>query len=503
MAKKGNPYMMVSSHLWWYSIDRFIGAENTFQYSNNVDIHSSMKSLKLSRKPTSVSADINTYTTFASIEWYLFRFVLYWATTIRVYRIQDWAAYVNQWTLVATIASSGDPYSCCVFDGKIFLFTSTKIWEFNPSWYSYTDRTPSTWWNIGAKIIPSLNFYESWILVGKADKLFWYDPVLLTWSIIRDFTQWRIVGIIEYEEQVGIVVNHNGYDSRIYILWGNFDVDDIGVLGTIPLPGISVQAIWQMGDQVFLVAQDDDDIYVTNFYELQGRRPVLIKSSKYTDWSSPVDFNLMNNSSVSAKKWDTLVYDWQYIYIPCWDGIYRYWSPNQYIPQVFTQFSTIYDWWWGYVFWQPRWFTIHGNYLYVCGINWAVMTRRYIWNEPSRIEYAEKWFIKYRTYYSWSVIARNQNIRIIVGYMLTPWSSINIYLWCNYKNMDLIDTISTVTISWTDWQKMMRHVLEVENDWAEDWNIVDVKLELLVWSNTLESPELFEFYLEHTPVLNV
>lgn len=79
-----------------------------------------------------------------------------------------------------------------------------------------------------------------------------------------------------------------------------------------------------MADQVFLVAQDDDDIYVTDFYELQGRKAVLIKSSRYTDGSYPVEFVLMNNSSVANKKWDKLVFDGKYVYIPCRDGIYRY-----------------------------------------------------------------------------------------------------------------------------------------------------------------------------------
>jgi len=494
--------MMVSSHLWWYSIDEYVGAENTYQYSMNVDIHSSLRGVRLARKfETESLTDLSSYTTFASIEWKLYRFALSWAWT-KVYELSDWDPF-TEWTLVATIASSGDPYSCCVFDGKIFLFTSTKIREFNPSWYASTDRTPSTWWSITARIIPSFNFHEAGILVGKADKLFWYDPVLLTWSIVRDFTQGRIVGIIEYEEQVGIVVNHNWYDSRIYILWGNFDVDDIGVLGTVPLPGISVQAIGQMANRVFLVAQDDDDIYVTDFYEMQWRDPVLIKSSRYTNGFKAVDFILMDNASGSSKKRDTLVYDGKYIYIPCWDGIYRYGSPNKYIPQVFTQFSVIYDGAWWYEFWQPRWYTVHGNYLYVCWISWSNICRWYLWNEPSRIEYTDKWFIKYRKYYSGSIIARNQNIRIIVWYLLTAWSSINIYLWCNYKAIELVGTITTETIDWTWWQKMMRYVLEVDNDRAEDWNVIDAQLELLVWDDDTETPEIFEFYLEHTPVLNV
>lgn len=499
MAKKGNPYMMVNSHLWWQSIDRFVGAENTFDYSNNIDIHSSLKTARLWRAyQSSALTDLDTFTSFASIPWYLFKFVLR-GTGTRVYRFQDWATF-SEWTLVATIPLSWMPYSCCVFDGKIFLFTDSKIREFNPSSYTYTNRTPGAWRGFTCKIIPSLNFYESWILVWQADKLLWYDPVLLTRSIVRDFTQWSIVGIIEYEEQVWIVVNHNWYDSRIYILWWNFDVDDIGVIKTLPLPWISVQTIWQMGNQVFLVAQDDDDINVTDFYELQWSIPVLIKSSRYTDWSNAVDFILMNNSSVATKKRDKLVWDGKYVYIPCRDGIYRYWSPNRYIPQAFCQFSSIFDGWNNYTFWQPRWYTIHGNYLYVCWINWSFIWRWYIWNEPSRINYIAKWFVKYRTYYSWAVIARNQNIRIIIWYKLTPGASINVYLWANYKNMALIDTITTVSVPSTWGQYNMRHVLEATNTWAEDRNVVDVKLELIVWSNLLESPEIFEFYLEHTPI---
>lgn len=49
----------------------------------------------------------------------------------------------------------------------------------------------------------------------------------------------------------------------------------------------------------------------------------------------------------------------------------------------------------------------------------------------------------------------------------------------------------------------MRHVTEVENGRAEDWNVVDVMLEMTVGTDTSLSPEIFEFYLEHTPILYV
>lgn len=490
---KWNPIMFINSHLWGQSIDEMVGAPNTFNYSQNIDIHNKLWAVTLSRNPETVDCD-DLQSVFASVPWKMYRFADWW----RVYEQQDSSVW-SQWTLKTTLTWIWTLYSACGFNGNIFVFWSSKIIEYNYSLNTFVDRTPA--WRslfIWYWIIPTLNFHETWILMWRGATLYWYDPVLTTWTTIRSFSQWQIVWIIEYFEQVWIVVNHNWYDSRVYILWWTFDVDDIGVLWRIPLPWISVQSVGQMGNQTFLLAQDDSDKRTTYFYELQGSTPVLLKKSRN-------DFYWLDKSYVTFKQWRPPLSDWKYMYIFCWDWIYRYWTPSPFIPPAFTQIATMFNGAGFPDFWQPRWYTIHGNYLIVTWWIWAKITRRYIWDEPELIKYCPSWSVEYRQFKWDSLVKKKQNIRMVVGYKLN-WSTlyspqIKVYIWVNWLGSVLIDTISTITIPNSWGQKRTTHVIESEKI-PKDRNEIVVKIELIRWTDETFTPELYECYLEYTPILD-
>jgi len=509
MSDQRQGIFLENSWRWWQSFDNFIGEPWTFDYSKDIDIFNTLKGITLWPKEEvniSPSAAIRCYCTYSED-------ILYkvWYTSwsdIFMYT-SDWTDFATFWTLEHTIDqwtlwiwswNYGKPYNAVIFLWDIFILCDKQVIQYNPATTTATIVTPTGRYDSACDVIPSFNYHETLLIVAKNDKLYTYDPILWSplWrSTVRDFSQGIIVSLLQYDEMVWVCMNHNWIDSTIYLLWGNFDVDDIWVLDVIPLEGISLLNTVQKGSKVFLMSNKWDGSGTWQFYELYGKTPVLIKewrkgtkvSSNDNPWwvsDSWIDFIVKANSFVTWYFSQWYPKNWNTIYIPNDDWIFLYWSSNQKLPEVISYFRSYEE-----PSNPPLATVIFKDYIYVYSA-WDEV-RYYLWKMSSK-RYAPYWYIKWRSYWWDMMLLEKETLWIAVAYDLTDEDcSIEVWIrrngWGNgYDDFKVVHTITdhtknfvVIDPTWEVWVSDIRG----------DRNYIDYALKLIT-TRDQKSPIVYE-----------
>ena len=480
------------------SFDSILWLDGSFQYSENIDTRNELWWFQLSSKEESVAMGrVYCYVPYSSVQ--LIRVFWDWVN-ITVFTASN--AVHNQWTLIQTIASWDAPLNATVFQWNIIIFTSWNIFQLDMNALTTANITPlgrsAPWWTFF--IMPTLNFHETFLLVWNQFNLWRLDPTLwftLGREIVRDFWQGNIVGIIQYDSQIWVTVNHNGIDSRTYILWGNFDADDIGVLWTIATIGISPRSTTQIGNRLFYFAQDQVDSKTSTLYEVVWTNPIKVWKGKISSgdpWYLD-DFVLSSSWETNLKMNQWYPQKDKILYIPANDWIRTYGAKNENMIPSMERTFTIAS---GEL---PLQSVVFGDYLYV-----AKATSESRWNIAYRnTAYTTYWTLISRVH-TWSIRWLNKsNKKLLLTYWMpeTAWAGIRVSLRRNQEWFNLLDwwqTVANLTQAdavnptWT--RKMVKEInLTSGEDFRMDWNTLEYKIEVFTDFDGQLSPIFYETYL--------
>lgn len=497
------------------SFDSFLWEDWMFDYSRNIDIFAKLKGICLSSKEeeNSGAETLDCYCIYGKDS--LYKVVQKNVDDILLY-VSDGSDFATFWTLEHTIDQSAfsivsadfwEPKNAVVFDNKIYILCDKQVFEYDPATTTATKVTPTNWEDWDTEFIASFNYHETLLVVWKNDKLRTYDPNL--WSsiwrdVVRDFSQGSIVWLLQYDDLIGVCVNHNGIDSRIYTLWGNFDVDDIWVLDTTKLDGISVVNTAQRGQDILLTAQDHWDSGRGELYNLVWKIPVSLKESRNgTDisnasspnWVNETDFDFQVKRTNSAIDWlltQPYPTKWNVVYLPMVDGLWIYWSPNLRIQDAvfnYHAYETFSN--------APRTSCIFKDYLYIASTGHEA--RYYIGKNTSLKRYAEKWYVKGRTYWWDLMIMEKELLNIAVAYKLPDAScSIKVWIKTNKESRDVATIITDTTETFT---VIKPTGVNNVSDILWDWNYIDYALELITTDDQY-TPEVLEHGMFYDYVRN-
>jgi len=314
----------------WISPDPFLGADWTFQYSENLDFRTDLNGVQL------LPAEQNRSTTDI-----LMCYVKFDKThLVRIYssgRVTtgDNTAFTE--TNLCNIWFA--PLGATKFRWEVYVFGMANIVRFDMTWV-VTDVTPLAWrgptpW-VTTGGTPVINFWNSALLVWFGNKLRRWLPSTVDWPVpiggwkmIRTFDKATIRGLVWRSSNIEVYTDYNGLDSRVYYIGWFWDAEDTGVSDTVVFENLSILQIWQLGNRVFVLFLDKTDDKTTYLYEVSGYNKRLIRRSRQDWWNTAYmdDFNVKVAYQPLSAYWDML-------FCPFADWVWTHGRYNDYTPDA-------------------------------------------------------------------------------------------------------------------------------------------------------------------------
>ena len=483
---------------WWHWQDSFLWIDWQFQYWQNINIHNELKGFQLN-----TLEEVSNNTTRIYIK--VFQ---NWMIRIR----DNWDVYTTNNALRPT-----EVFVWATTDTKIIEATFFKDDEFvfgekvqritDLSPFTITDITPPAVWSFPwwTTLINStdfigwvsvLNYRNTLLVVWIKNYLLTYDPVLW-WTagrkVVREFWQWQVVWITTVWNNIAVRLNYNWLDSRVFYLNWTFDVEDNGVINTVPFEWLSIRKVVQMWNSSFALCKDLIDGYSSSFYEISWYDKRIIKKSTDNFWNTnyPNVFVVWNSYQVYWNDWDS-------VYMPMEDWIWSYWKKSSLVDNCINlEWSNDLTWITHKTYLNS---CVFGRYLYVAYLENGVRKewRYYIWYKNKQW-YTNKTWIMISRVYTWILQRKFKTpYELNISYQLdklsaNPWQ-IKVYLRHNrpaYNYTDWRELVATIT----DNTKMAYKVIASQTAILRDFNCLEYKVELIRWSDATVSPIFYELHL--------
>lgn len=479
-----------NSRYGWRSIDPFIWSQNTFWYSENIDIRNDLKGIQLLSKPyeRNIWNNISCYVKFSINE------------LVRLYANWDVSLWNNTsfWdTIIWNIGVI--PQWATKFRDHIYVFSYNKILSFTITWWvlwAINDITPA-WWNVSfdffSSWLPTLNFWNSALLVWRWNQLWRWVPTTNTWPIptwwwtaVRTLDKAEIRWVIGRSSNIEIYVNYNWVDSRVYFIWWFWDAVDTGISNTIILENLSIVNIWQVWERTFILCNNIYNVAKSQLYEISWYNKRLIKESTLNAW----DTNYHSDFKFSTA-YQNFPVSQQILYLPFFDQV---WSYGRESDDIWDNLCSLRPWQvfiWGVSFW---------DYLYLSSDTlWVKKEHKYTLNYRHNDYIQSPWTLISKIHDGGMMWLRKQLKSIYIWYKLdTTYSptdiwSIEIYLRTDMAWYNITDWwIHIITI---DNPNYMREIIEspqITVAWIDDFSTIQYKVVLNPSISGKVSPFLYE-----------
>ncbi len=382
---------------WWLSDDMFTGIQNSFFYSQNLEIREDMRSVypcnqaKIAAGGATLSGtpvkmiQYNTYT------WAIFSGAKVYVFNSNTNTIDD-----------GTTLTGWDVRDAEIFGDKIFVTTDTKLLSFSyssPGWSSPTSvatltscayhplQATSTTLCVGDKnIIKVVLFNALWTAI---------DQITLSSNCIvklLDYLWWY----------TRIVIEKDYYKNEIW-LWDN---SKDAINERIPMDWYKFLQSCIYKWKHYLVS--DKWLWLINWYDYY----IIKRFDKFSD-------NL-NSICIHDDK----------MYIGGTDWVYIYWAKNKNYNEVLAM--------WTYT-WAKIW---------ALGSNYVDILTSKNWKVWANTDTATDWQLDTMWYYGNSLSEIKQAMYLRVGYKVPEWWNIHIYYKTNEKDWTELTTPNWLTANW-------------------------------------------------------
>lgn len=384
---------------WGLSDDLFTGIQNSFYYSQNLEIREDMRSIYPC--DTANISQVN----------------LTWTTSIipsKILQYDDNTWAIFSWTRVyvfnssngtvdwGTVLTGGSVRDAAIFGDKIFVTTNTKLLSFDkdsPTWSSPTEVA-----TLNSCAYHPLQATSTTLAVWDANKI---KVVLFNalWTAIDQITMSEncIVKLLDFLWwYIRIVIEKDYYKNEIW-LW---DASKDAINERIPMDWYKFyQSVVYKGSH-YLVS--NKGLWILNWYQYY----IIKRFDKFSD----------NLNSIC-------VYD-DKLYIGWTDWIYIYWAKNKNYNEVL--------WMWTYT----------GEKVWALGSNYQDIFTSKKWTAWINTVSADKWELWTMWYYGTSLSEIKQCIYLRVWYKVSNGWNIKIYYKTNEKDWTDLTEQSALTANW-------------------------------------------------------
>lgn len=432
---------------WWKSDDIFVWIPDSFQDSQNIDIRTNPRWIKLNKalvkdSSTTVTEVINCFIKVSNWD------ILAFGNSGGVYRKNSWIWYKNSNSITGAILSAIE------FNGYIYITNSSKLYRVSVASInnSMTLTEYQTFTN-GWEYHPMTVYYDTFLLIGDKNGVAKLDTSSV-WTPSK------------------ITISPNLNIKYIYAQWASIKIycQDLNNVSTIVfwdwLSEVFTQSINLNGVNIQQLQQKDWFDYVISNNKLGIIDWYKSSTLKDITWYST------NINSVTVK-------DGKILYGVTW-WVYEWGNLNKNYPEVlsnsYNTSNSITDTVWA-IFYD-------GTDLYVSWSNWATY-----WIDKLSTSYSLTWYITTRVYYADTRVFRKASINVMTSFAALTWTdTIQIYYRENISwSYNLLRTISSASVKTNDYTDI------IQLNW--EWNFIEFKI-VLNSANWTTTPEFYELFLE-------
>ena len=380
---------------WGLSDDLFTGIQNSFFYSQNLEIREDMRSIYPCEQANINQASISG-TPVKVIQYDTYTWAVFSGSKVYVFNSNTWAIDGG------TTLSGGSVRDAEIFGNKIFVTTNTKLLSVDyssPDWSNPTEvatlnscdyhplQATSTALAIGDKNIIKIVLFNA---LNTA-----IDQITLSSNCV--------VKLLDYlGGYTRIVIEKDYYQNEIW-LWDN---SKEAINERIPMDWYKFYQSCIYKGKHYLVS--NKGLWLLNGYDYY----IIKRFEKFSD----------NPNSICV--YDDKMYIWGT------DWVYIYWAKNKNYSEVLAM--------WTYT-WSEIW-ALGSNYQdIITSMNWKVWA-----NTVSPTD----WYLDTMWYYGSSLSEIKQGMYLRVGYKVPEWWEIHIYYKTNEKDWTELTNSDGLTANW-------------------------------------------------------
>ena len=379
---------------WWLSDDMFTGIQNSFFYSQNLEIREDMRSIYPCNQAKIAAGGASlTGTPVKMIQYDTYTWAVFSGAKVYVFNS-------NTNTIDGGTALTGwDVRDAEIFGDKIFVTTNTKLLSFS---YSSPDwSNPTSVATLTSCAYHPLQATSTTLCVGDKNiiKIVLYNAL---WTAVDQITLSSncVVKLLDYLWwYTRIVIEKDYYKNEIW-LWDN---SKDAINERIPMDWYKFLQSCIYKGKHYLVS--DKWLWLINWYDYY----IIKRFDKFSD-------NL-NSICVHDDK----------MYIGGTDWIYIYWAKNKNYNEVLAM--------WTYT-WAKIW---------ALGSNYVDILTSKSWKVWANTDTATDWQLDTMWYYGASLSEIKQAMYLRVGYRVQEWWNIHIYYKTNEKDWTELTEQSPLT----------------------------------------------------------
>lgn len=446
------PAPLFKSAVWWLSDNRFTWIDNSFQYSENIDIHSDPRAISLSKKLVKDSWTVITekINCIILIAWDIMAFWNSWG----VYRRNAWTWTKNSTNLWVPILSAIE------FNSYLYWTTSTVLYRVAIGSISNTMTLSSlNYQTLTSSSYHPLNvFSNDRLLIWNKNTINYVDVNdVYQASILTISPQLEIKYIYAFWSSVKIFAKYTNNNASQVLFWDWLTVD---ISEQIPLNWVNIEQV---------IIKDWVDYIISNnkLWVLDWYKTATLKDITSASYST-------NLNSITIK-WNRLLYWWVW-WVYEWGGLNKNYA--EVLSFSYRTSNALTDVIWAIFFdWTD---------LYVAWSNGST----YWIDKLSTTVYNTTWYLTTRVYYWNSRLYKKASEKLLCAFNALTWTdTINIYYRYNLSSTWVL--FQTITATSTK-VVLSDFLTELQLTWT--WVFIELKIELNSWTGTT-TPEFYEMDL--------